>query len=214
MSESTVARGQLHALLVKPQLLKRYLGCILVGVPIWFVIGILITFAPELSRELGVVGLVTGSKAIMWAYVGLSAGDLASGLVSQWLRSRKKAVLLFLSLTLSLTVLYSQAAGWSEFSFYALCAALGFGTGYWAMFVTIAAEQFGTNVRASAATSIPNFVRGSVVPMTAAFQFLRQDNGLINSALILGMVTLVIAALSVHLLDETFSKDLNYFEEL
>jgi MFS transporter, putative metabolite:H+ symporter len=207
-------RGSFHQLFTSPLRLGRYACCILIGVPVWFVIGILITFAPELSQALGVQGTITGSKSIMWAYVGLSLGDLSSGLISQYLRSRKKAVGLFLLLTLALIFVYVNQSGWSETAFYALCAGLGFGVGYWAVFVTIGAEQFGTNIRATVATTVPNFVRGSVVPVTLSFSALKPQLGIVNAALVVGLGCIALAFVALYFLRETYGKDLDYYETL
>lgn len=209
-----VARGQFHALILKPQLLGRYLCCILIGVPIWFVIGILITFAPEFSREMGVTDTITGSKSIMWSYIGLSAGDLFAGLISQWLRSRKKAVFIFLVATLVLVLVYLHLTGVDAAVFYTVCVGLGLATGYWATFVTIGAEQFGTNIRATVATTVPNFVRGSVVPLTLGFSYFRGHMSLVDAAMTVGLISLTSAFIALYFLRETFSKDLDYFETL
>lgn len=214
MEGKSLARGHFHQIFTDRDRLLRYLCCILIGVPIWFVIGILITFAPELSKALGVVGNITGSKSIMWSYVGLSLGDLSSGLVSQWLKSRKKAVLLFLSMTLVCILVYVTQSGWSETAFYVLCGCLGFATGYWAVFVTIGAEQFGTNIRATVATTVPNFVRGSVVPVTLTFAMLREPLGVVNAALAVGLGVVALAFVALFFLKETFGKNLDYFETL
>lgn len=214
MKKTDVARGRFHQLFASPRILGRYLCCILIGVPIWYVIGILITFAPELARELGVDGVILGSQSILWSYVGLSMGDLSSGLLSQWMKSRRKAVLLFLCMTLGLVVTYVFAQGLSTFQFYMLCWALGFATGYWAVFVTIGAEQFGTNIRATVATTVPNFVRGSVVPVTLSFQFLKGHMPTLDAVLYVGLVVLAIAFVALYFLKETFGKDLDYFETL
>ncbi len=214
MKAKNLARGRFHQLFTKRDTLLRYLCCILIGVPIWFVIGIMITFAPELSKALGVQGVITGSKSIMWCYVGLSIGDLSSGLISQWIRSRKKAVLLFLAMTLALIFTYVNSHGIGEVAFYVLCAGLGFATGYWAVFVTIGAEQFGTNIRATVATTVPNFVRGSVVPVTLTFAALREPLGVLNAALAVGLGVVMLAFVALYFLKETFGKDLDYFETL
>ncbi len=214
MSRHAVGRGRFHQLFQNRVIFGRYLCCILIGVPIWYVIGVLITFAPELSQALGVQGVVTGSKSIMWAYVGLSLGDLTSGLLSQWLRSRKQSVFLFLTITSLLVLVYAFQSGWSLVSFYTLCFGLGFGTGYWAVFVTIAAEQFGTNIRATVATTTPNFVRGSVVPITLGFSALKGSLGVVNSALVVGLVVLLLAFAALYFLRETHGRDLDYFETL
>ncbi|HMN67172.1 MAG TPA: MFS transporter [Bdellovibrionales bacterium] len=214
MHARSVARGKFYQLFTRRVTFTRYLCCILIGVPIWFVIGILITFAPELARELGVTGAITGSKSIMWAYAGLSLGDLASGLLSQKLRSRRKAVFLFMTFTLALIFAYVYQSGWSVTEFYTLCFALGFGVGYWAVFVTIGAEQFGTNIRATVATTVPNFVRGSVVPVTLSFQALRPEFGMVNAALTVGVAVMAVAYGALYFLRETYGKDLDYFETL
>jgi MFS transporter, putative metabolite:H+ symporter len=214
MEGKKLARGHFHQLFTNRDTLLRYLCCILIGVPIWFVIGILITFAPELSQALGVQGVITGSKAIMWCYVGLSIGDLVSGIVSQRMKSRKKAVLLFLSLTLAMILTYVFQRGLSENAFYMLCSALGFATGYWAVFVTIGAEQFGTNIRATVATTVPNFVRGSVVPVTLTFAYLREPLGVVSAALAVGLGVVALAFVALFYLRETYGKNLDYFETL
>ncbi|MGE4133182.1 MAG: MFS transporter [Bdellovibrionales bacterium] len=214
MRSQEVARGHFHQLFLNPQRLGRYLCCILIGVPIWYVIGILITFAPELSRELGVDGIPTGSKSIMWSYIGLSLGDLSSGLLSQWLKSRRQSVLVFLTLMSLLIVVYVRQSGWSVNEFYALCAAIGFSAGYWAVFVTIGAEQFGTNIRATVATTVPNFVRGSVVPVTLSFKALQGPLGTITAVWVVGAGVMVIAFTALYFLRETYGEDLDYFETI
>lgn len=212
MSRAPNARVKIQQLLFKPQILIRYLCCIFIGVPIWFVIGTLITFAPELSQALGVKGAITGSQAILWSYLGLSCGDLMSGLLSQWLKSRKLAVLLFLGATLTLTLVYVHLPTVDAVTFYILCSALGFATGYWAVFVTIAAEQFGTNVRATVATTVPNFVRGAVVPISLSIGWLRTPLGLMNAVELVGLISLTLAFVALYFLRETYGQNLDYFE--
>jgi len=214
MHAKKVGRGRFHQLFTDRRRLGRYLCCILIGVPIWYVIGVLITFAPELSKELGVTAVITGSKSIMWSYIGLSVGDLSAGLISQYLRSRKKAVLLFLLLMSALITVYVNQSGWSETAFYVLCVGLGFSAGYWAVFVTIGAEQFGTNIRATVATTVPNFVRGSVVPITLSFRYFQGSAGTIPALCIVGAAVMLIALIALWFLRETFGKDLDYFEPL
>ncbi len=214
MAETNVLRGRFHQLFLSRERVMRYLCCILIGVPVWYCIGILITFAPELSKEVGVLGPITGSKSIMWAYVGLSLGDLCSGLLSQWLKSRKKAVLAFLVLNLALIFVYYFQSGFSVFEFYALCAAIGFSTGIWAVFVTIAAEQFGTNIRATVSITVPNFVRGSVVPVSLSFEYLRGHMDTMNAMLAVGLTVSAIAFVALYFLKETYGKDLDYYETL
>ncbi len=189
------------------------MNSILIGLPSWFVVGVLITFSPEFAKALAVQGTVNAGNAVMYCYMGLVAGDLVSGLLSQLLKSRKKVVLLFLLLTVAAVAGYFSATGISAGSFYIICGLLGFGIGYWAIFVTVAAEQFGTNLRATVATTVPNFVRGMTIPITMLFQVARKVLGLEMGALAVGALCLVIALISLSLLQETFHKDLDYFEE-
>lgn len=213
MEAATVSKGNFLSLFTDRRRFGRYLHSILIGIPTWFVVGILITFAPEFAGVLGVTGPITAGNAVMFCYLGLVFGDLASGVLSQLLQSRRQVVLIFLALTVAGIGWYFLSDGVSPSLFYWICAFLGFGSGYWAIFVTIAAEQFGTNLRATVATTVPNFVRGMVVPITMLFQLCRKQFGLEPGALIVGALCLVIALFSLWRLEETFHKDLDYFEE-
>jgi len=166
-----VSRGNFFALFTSWARVGKYLRCICIGLPTWFVIGILVTFSPEIARALRIQGAITALHAVQFAYLGLALGGFASGFLSQMLGSRKKIVFGFILLTLAALAAYFLAGGQSPAVFYAIILLLGFGIGYWAVFVTIAAEQFGTNIRATVATTVPNFVRGSVVPITIGFIF-------------------------------------------
>lgn len=208
-----INRGNFIALFTDRQRFLRYLNSILIGVPIWFVVGILITFSPEFAKALGTTGPITAGNAVMYCYLGLVFGDLSSGLLSQAWKSRKKVVLLYLLLTIAAIALYFLQGSASPSFFYGICLSLGFASGYWAIFVTVAAEQFGTNLRATVATTVPNFVRGMVVPITLLFQFLRKPMGLEAGALVVGAVCIMAAFFALRSLKETFHKDLDYFEE-
>lgn len=211
--KSAVSRGNMLALFTSRDRFFRYFNSIMIGVPIWFVVGVLITFSPEFAASFRISGEVSAGNAVMYCYLGLVFGDLSSGLLSQLFKSRKKAVLLFMVLTIVSVALYFNMAGQSPGLFYAVCAALGFSGGYWAIFVTVAAEQFGTNLRASVATTVPNLVRGMVVPITMLFQYTRGRMGLEAGALLVGAICIVLALVSLFSLEETFHKDLDYFEE-
>lgn len=213
MEESTVSRGNFLALFTSRDRFGRFLHSILIGLPSWFVVGVLITFSPEFAKILNIQGQVSAGNAVMYCYMGLVAGDLASGMLSQLLRSRKKVILLFLVLTVAAVGAYFGASGVSAATFYLICGLLGFGIGYWAIFVTVAAEQFGTNLRATVATTVPNFVRGMTVPITVLFQMARKPLGIETGALVVGIATLAIALFSLSRLQETFHKDLDFFEE-
>ena len=211
--QEQVSKGNFLSLFTSRDRFGRFLHSILIGLPSWFVVGVLITFSPEFAKLLGVVGTISAGNAVMYCYLGLVAGDLLSGILSQLLQSRKKVVLLFLIITAVAVVVYFMAGGVSAEAFYGICGLLGFGIGYWAIFVTIAAEQFGTNLRATVATSVPNFVRGTTVPITMLFLYFRNHFGLQQGAIIVGCLTMAIALFSLWRLEETFHKDLDYFEE-
>jgi putative MFS transporter len=213
LRQTTVSRGNFFALFASAARARRYLSVVLVGLPIWYVVGILITFAPELGAAVGVSPPPRAARAVLFAYLGLTAGDLASGLLSQFMRSRKRALAIFIGLTSSGVLLYFAPFSKSLPVFYAICGGLGFATGYWAVFVTVASEQFGTNLRATATTTAPNFVRGAVVPVTLLFQALREPLGLAGSGFAVGALTLVGALLALAGLDETFGRDLDFVEE-
>jgi MFS family permease len=191
----------------------KYLKCILIGLPIWFVVGILVTFSPEFGKALGLSEPIEAGKAVMFSFSGQVLGDIVSGLLSQHFKSRKKVVFLFLLLSSCFVLLYLLFPGKDAFIFYAVVTLLGFANGYWTLFITIAAELFGTNLRSTVATTVPNFVRGAIIPLTALFVQLRPGVGIINSALLVGMLTVIVALIALRFLDETFHKDLNYVEE-
>jgi MFS family permease len=192
----------------------KYLACILVGLPVWYTIGILIFFAPEFGKLMHVQGEVVTGKAVLWSYIGLSVGDTIAGLISQKLKSRKKAIILYMVTSLLSFMWYWFVRDISVGYFYFLTFILGAATGYWAIFVTIAAEQFGTNLRSTVTNTVPNFVRGAVVPITAAFAILKDWGGTLESAIIVGLATLALALVSIVSLKESFHKDLNYIEEI
>ncbi len=190
----------------------KYANCVLIGMPIWFTVGILITFSPEFGKALGMFLTPDAGKAVLFTYIGIAIGDLVSGCLTQILGSRKKIVLVFVLLIAVFIATYLLHRQPSLFEFYLTCFALGFAVGYWAVFVTIASEQFGTNIRATVTTTVPNFVRGTVVPLTFFFQLLKPHVGIIQSAGIVGAVCVFLALTSLHFLHETHGKDLDYCE--
>lgn len=215
MKEKAVSRGNIFMLIFNRSRLTRYIQSILIGVPTWLVIGILVTFSNEFGKAFGIVEEIDPGKAIMFAYAGLAVGDVSIGFVSQWMKSRKRALYVFYAITAVFMVLYFTVQ-WngSAALMYALCAALGFGSGFWAIFVTIGAEQFGTNLRATAATTIPNMVRGTVPLMFMLFQFLRSLPGVgyVNGGIYTCVIVFILCTIAVITSKETFHKDLNYEE--
>jgi MFS family permease len=207
-----VARGNFLSLFTNWKRFGKYLRCILIGLPLWFVIGILVTFSPEISKALKIKGEIDTAHAVAFAYLGITFGGFASGFFSQQLSSRKKVVGAFILFTLAAMTAYFFCAGFSAATFYLVILFLGFGVGYWAVFVTIAAEQFGTNIRATVATTVPNFVRGAVVPLTSAFKYFKPEIGIVPSAALIGVACILVAFWALHGLEETHDKDLDYTE--
>lgn len=211
--EGEVSRGNFLVLLWPPKRLLRYLSCIAIGLPLWFGVGILVTQSLHLARELGVTDVIKPATAVAVCYAGLTVGDFASGVLSQILGSRKKAIGTFLALTTLSIVLYCSMHGAPGWLFYTACGFLGFSLGYWAVFVTIASEQFGTNIRATATTTVPNWVRGALVPITILFEGLGSSGlSLVESAFVLGLGLVAVAALALRGLEETHGRSLDFVE--
>jgi len=213
IQHSNVRKGNFFMLLNNGKRLRKYLCSILIGLPTWYVIGILVTFSKEFGEKMGVDGKVDPGKAVMFSYAAISIGDIAVGLLSQALKSRKKALFIFYGLTAIGIVWFFNLSGSPVNSLYAACALLGFGTGFWAIFVTMAAEQFGTNIRATAATTVPNMVRGALILISILFTSLQSSAGYVKSGMITGITVMTIGIIAALLTEETFHKDLNYVEE-
>ena len=209
---TNVKMGNFKDLFNNKQRLKKYIACIMIGLPIWFVIGVLIALSNKFGTINNVKGTIVIGTSIMFAYIGLSVGDLICGLLSQLFRSRKKIVVAYLFFCMALIFAFLFIDGLSLFWFNILCFLLGTATGYWALFVTIASEQFGTNIRSTVTTTVPNFVRGAVVPITLSFKYLEEGMGSIYSALTVGLICILLALIAVYSIKETFAKDLNYLE--
>jgi len=207
-----VKRGHFLALFTHKKLFLRYIKAIVIGMPLWYVIGVLVMFSPEFATVFAIEGEVSAGATLMYTYIGLSLGDLASGYLSQQMRSRKRAYWIFMVLSIVSVAYYFTLFGASSGEFYFAAFLLGVFCGYWALFITMAAEQFGTNIRATVATTVPNFVRGSVVPITSSFMVLKQSVGVLWSAAIVGTVVFSIALVALYWTRETFHEDLDYIE--
>ena len=215
LKQLDVKRGHFLMLFNNAERFKRYLLSILIGLPTWFVIGVLVTFSGEFGEAMNINDEIDPGKAIMYAYVGISIGDIAVGLISQWLRSRKKALYLFYGITTIFMILFFtvQWNGTAE-GMYWICAGLGFGTGFWAIFVTMGAEQFGTNLRATAATTIPNMVRGMLtVLILPLFKGLRGFTDYYTGGWMAAIIIMIITIIAAKYTRETFGKDLNFIEK-
>jgi len=213
------ARGNFFSLFTDRARFFKYLRCIFIGIPLWFLVGVLITFSPEFAKALGIQGAETimAGKAIAWCYGGLVVGDIFSGMLSQWLQSRKKVMAIFLLINLVMVFVYLNAHGISAQMFYLLCMAMGFSVGYWVIFVTVAAEQFGTNIRATVTTTVPNFVRGSLPAIILMYQYFRDktfSGNILHAGMVVGSILALISFLALWKMKETFKADLDYTEPI
>jgi MFS transporter, putative metabolite:H+ symporter len=214
--EQDTRRGDFFALFTDKTRLLKYLRCILIGIPLWYVVGILITLSPEFGKAMGVQGTVNAGTAVACCYAGIVLGDIISGSLSQVMKSRLKVLYIYLFVLVFTLLLFFLLRNVSLPVFYTVCFILGLNVGYWVIFMTIATEQFGTNIRATVTTTVPNFVRGAVVPLTFLFQVSLNifNNNVITAGIVVGILSLLCAFLALSGLQETFSKDLNYMEEL
>jgi MFS family permease len=214
-SSENISRGNILMFFTNGERFKKYMLAILIGLPTWYVIGILVNYSNRFARELYGENAIDSGKAIMYSYVGIAIGDILIGLVSQYYKSRRKALFIFYGLTIISGILFFTPVNSNDTTMYAICTALGFSTGFWAIFVTMGAEQFGTNLRATAATTIPNMVRGSLPLLNIIFKDLFQDQlhmNIVRSAIITGVIAITIALIAAYKTKETFHKDLNYVE--
>lgn len=214
IEQSNVSKGNILMLFNNWERFKKYLYCILIGAPLWYVVGVLVTLSPEFGKALGTVapkGLIAGD-GILYTYIGISVGGVFAGILSQITKSRKLTMMIFLLLSVVSVVFYLSAKGITSGQFVWLCFFMGCCVGYWATFVTIAAEQFGTNIRSTVATTVPNFVRGSLIPINLGFTALAAHFGMITSGYIMMAILTIVALFSLSQLKETFHKDLDYVE--
>ena len=212
VESSKISRGNFLMLFTSFKRFIKYLYCILVGSANWFVIGILITLSPEFGKALGATAPLNAGDGVFYSYIGIAIGGLFAGLLSQITRSRRLTVVVFVIISAISAVCYLRATGITPTQFTWLCLFMGFGVGYWPIFVTIPAEQFGTNIRATVTTTVPNFIRASLIPINAAFAALSAHYGMITSGYIVMGVLSVIALFSISQLKESFHKDLDYVE--
>jgi hypothetical protein len=211
-SDKSVKKGNFLSFFTNWSRFVKYMKCIGIGLPTWFCIGILAMLGNQFGTGLKLTKEVDPGNAIMWAYIGISAGDFASGFISHWLKSRKKAIFWMMIFTLIGVVLMLFYPYRTIETYYFYCVWLGLGTGYWAMFVTVGAEQFGTNIRSTAATTIPNMVRGTVVLMTLFFANLKPSFGVVIAGSIVGIIAFALGIYSTLTIEETHDKNLDFLE--
>jgi MFS family permease len=199
-------------LLFQSSRIGRYASCILIGLPCWYVIGLVIVFSPEFAKSLHAAGPIAAGLAVAVSYTGICVGDLVSGALSQLLRTRKIVLFLFLAGTAACFTLFFYSDHATPLFLYGLLFCLGISVGYWAVFVTVAAEHFGTNLRATVATTVPNFSRGAVIPVTMLFNAFKPHLGLLNAGLAVGWIVIALAFVGLVGLRETFHDELDYVE--
>jgi MFS transporter, putative metabolite:H+ symporter len=216
IKETNVSRGNFLMFFNNRLRFKKYVLAILIGLPTWYVIGVLVNLSNRFAKDFYGETTIESGRAIMYAYAAIAIGDILVGLVSQYFKSRKKALFLFYGLTIIAMALFFSAFNNSDARMYAICAFLGFSTGFWAIFVTMGAEQFGTNLRATAATTIPNMVRGALPLINLLFLNVFQKKmgwSLTQSGVVTGILVIAVTLVAAYFTEETFHKDLNYIEE-
>jgi MFS family permease len=213
--KSTIVRGNFFMFFQDAKRFRKYILAILIGLPTWFVIGVLVNLSNQFAKDFYGENKIESGRAIMYAYAAIAIGDILVGLISQYFKSRKKALYLFYFFAIISGIYFFSGNIKNDATMYAACAALGFSTGFWAIFVTMGAEQFGTNLRATAATTIPNMVRGSLPLINLMFvNWFQNINGwsFVNSAIVTGIIVMVVTLIAAYFTEETFHKDLNYVE--
>jgi hypothetical protein len=208
-----VSKGNVMLILGNSKNLMKYIYCILIGAPLWFVVGILVTLSPEFGRELGGAEPLKAGSGIMYTYIGIAVGDIVAGMLAQATKSRRLTMLFFHLLSIASVFAYLSSEGITPEKFTWLCLFMGFSVGYWATFVTIASEQFGTNIRATVTTTVPNFVRGALIPITLLFNYFVGQYSLITAAYIVMGILAVLGLFALSQLKESFGRDLDYVED-
>lgn len=212
VANKNISKGNVMLILGNRKNLIKYLYCILIGAPLWFVVGILVTLSPEFGKELGATQPIKAGTGIMYTYIGIAVGDIVAGLLAQITKSRKITMFIFHILSVISILAYLGSEGISPERFTWLCLFMGFAVGYWATFVTIASEQFGTNIRATVTTTVPNFVRGALIPITILFNFFVGQYNLLTAAYLMTGILAALGLFALSQLKETFGKDLDYVE--
>jgi len=212
IEQKNVSKGNFFTLFTSWNRFKKYIYCILIGAPLWYVVGVLVTLSPEFGKALGAKNVLSAGDGIYYTYIGIAVGGIFAGLLSQITKSRKLTMFIFLVASAISVVVYLNSKGIDNDQFTWICLFMGTCVGYWTTFITIAAEQFGTNIRATVTTTVPNFVRGSLIPINLIFVALAKNYGMINSGYIMMAALTIISLFALSQLKESFGKDLNYLE--
>jgi MFS transporter, putative metabolite:H+ symporter len=214
IKDKTTIKGDLRLLFKNKDYIKKYISICVLGFPVWYVNGVVMTFTPEIAKAWGMVEIPSVSTVVIYYFIGLTFGDLTGGFVSQYFQSRKKAIRLYLSMYAVAAVVFFMFGNKSIVIYNGLILFLGFCVGYSIVLLTLAAEQYGTNIRSTVTTSSLNILRATVIPQTLLFGFLSPYIGTVNAAMVVGVIAILLAFWGLRNLDETFHKDLNYMEEL
>jgi MFS transporter, putative metabolite:H+ symporter len=210
--EASAKKGDFLSIFRDKNKLSKYAKSIASGLPLWFCVGILVVFSPEIAVALGVDGNANAGNAVMACYIGLTFGDFISGYLSQKLKSRRGVTGMFTVFAFVMFLVYINMYSVGTTAIYTACFFIGLACGYWVVFITICAEQFGTNLRSTVASTVPNFVRGAVVPMSMSFVALKSSFGVLGAAFVVGIVVFTVAFIAIYLLEETYHKELDYIE--
>jgi MFS transporter, putative metabolite:H+ symporter len=211
-NNKSILKGNFFSLFTSFDRFKRYLSCILIGVQFWFMVGILITLASEFAQALHIQGVISDGRAVMFCYAGLALGDCLSGLLSYLLKSRKRVLFLFLSLTSVANLSYFYLDNINANLFYIVCFLMGMFSGYWALLVTVAAENFGSNLRTTVATTVPNFVRGALLPISAIFSYIKMRTDLLHAGMLVAIFCILLSFIGLAMYRETYHTDLDFYE--
>jgi putative MFS transporter len=211
--QGQLRRGSLALLLFRRDNVRKFLGCIAVGAPVWLSVAIFSIFSLEVAPALGITEPISVPDCLLCISIGMTAGDLGAGLLSQLLRSRKLPLLILLVLTCLTSIVITAGAVSTSMGYMTMVGFLGLFSGYWACLLTTSAEQFGTNIRATAATMVPNLVRATTIPMTIGFVTLKQYISIQNTVWVLVVIVFILAFLGLRTLKETFHTDLEYYSE-
>jgi putative MFS transporter len=214
MKGKTKNKGDLRLLFKNKLYIKKYISICVLGFPVWFVNGVVMTFTPEIGKAWGMTPIPSVSSVFTYYFIGLTFGDITCGFVSQYLKSRKKAIRLYLMLYTLGAVVFFAIGNHSLTLYYGTLLFLGFSVGYSIVLLTLAAEQYGTNIRATVTTSSLNILRATVIPQTLLFSLLVPGLGAPKAAVVVGIVAILLAFWGLRNLEETFDKNLDYTETI
>lgn len=217
VKEKTKSLGNIFSLFNDKKRFIKYISVIAIAIPIWYVVQLYAKYAPELADALGLHyddKKTVAVYAIMAIYGGLTIGDISCGFLSNYLKSRKKAIFIYLILLIVFIISFWIFGKKNMTVFYISIFMLGLSIGYWAVFMSVATESFGINIRSTVSNTAPNFVRGSVIGINILYTTLKSSYGFSTQSanLLVGAICIGIALIAWTQLEETFGKDLDYVE--